>query len=795
MIFGYEFRKLTGARFVLILTALLFLANIALAFLGVETEDRGYNQTVASLCEEYNKDQVAGAENLEKQLDSVAEEEWSHLQKGDDEYRCRNLDGIHSDRDLLVTVRGLAQQNDDFTLLIEQTMAAARRVMVDGQADGLGMGDYTYRFAAHTYNRYEKVLKETEMKVEPCYGWEALFSFRYTDVFLFASLLLIGSVLFINEKQQGMLPILRASKRGRGASAFTKVGVMGSATVVLTLLFTASTYAVVFLKSGFSSAAAPVQYIEELRFFPYVCTVGQFFRIMLGLKLAAALAFSMLLLLLSVLLYQPALYTLAGLLPPVLSFAAESSKRLASNAPVRFFNLLAVARTIPLGSRLRSVNLLGVPVDYVPFALLLCLIAAVIFGLLTVFLFARGTQGVTIRFKRLAVLRKKFAEVRERLFSRRKIAGGRKPRVASRGLFLWESTKLLRFGGLAILLVLLLLVQLGAAVGVKQSATTDFRRYYYRHIIEGREGPLDEAKAAQVHADLDAAQEVIRLQSEYEAQYAAKQIKRKEYVTYLEKLQKATSELEMLQTLEHKTEYLEGKYEETGVWGWFADTEGYERYFGGGFILPTLAAILLIGGYSFGMEYTGKSKLESFFPLLRSTRGGRQKTFARKLLSVALFSLLTGAIFTAAELLCYLSIYDFPRYALDAPLFTMELFENVGSGITIGEYLIFYLAARVMAALLFGLFCAAVSALACRLLPTFNILALAAGVPSLLALLCLRPAKYANLAGWLGVQDMALFSFEADLFGREFGVFALFTTAFLALTVTLLLTARRKFVK
>ena len=792
----YEFCKLSGARFVWIIVALLLFSNIALGFLSIETHDRGFTKTVTELCEEYNKDPAVGYQNIDAQLWSISDVEWEHVRKGDNDYVSRTLDGVHSDRELLVAVLDMQRRNDDFDMGVKQILGQSYRVMTDGRAEGHGMENYAYRYAAHTYQTYQEMKAGTELKIEPFYGWEELLSFRYTDVFLFASLLIFGSVIFLTEKQQGMLPILRAGKRGRAATALSKVGVMCVTSVALTLIFTFSTYVVVFVKSGYSPASAPVQCIEELRFFPYVCSVGQFFGIVLALQLLAALVFSMLLLLLSVLFYQPALYTLTGLLPLVLSFVFESSRKLSNNNLLRFFNFFAVARVIPLGARLRSVNFFGIPIDHIPFAAMVSLPLALLLAALTVFLFARGVRGVHL--KHLSALWQKAVAFVKRLTTKRrtvKTKVGRRPHAHSRGLFLWESTKLLRFGGLAILLVLLLALQIGAAFYVKKNATINFDHYYYRHIIEGREGPINEQIAEDIHTQFEEAKTVQSQWDMYDAMYKAKQITRKEYAAFLKKYNAATSDLQMLQTLNKKVSYLEEKYAETGVWGWFADTEGYERYFSGGFILPSLIAVLLIGGYTFVMEYTGRSKSDNFYMLLHATRNGRKKTFGRKMLCAALFSFAVGVVFTAAEFVCFYKIYGFSAFALDAPLFTIELFENLGSSVTIGQYLIFYLAARVLAAVLFGLFCASASCLAKRLLPTFNTLALAAGVPSLLALLGLRPAKYLDVAGWLGVQNMALFSMKTDLFGTDSSVFALFSVFFTVLTLVLFFTARRKFVK
>lgn len=187
----------------------------------------------------------------------------------------RNYRGSHcfseevDDELLLYNLDSRLEKFGMFDTQVEQILAQTEKSMRNMKRyEGLTMNDYRYAEQAYAHQTYAALLEETSPEFVYIRGWDRLFSFHYSDVLLMAVLLLLASLLFLPEKQTGMLPILRCSKNGGGQTAAAKLGVMSVLSVGITLLFTFGVMAVYQLSCGFSDWSVPVQSIGDLRMFP-----------------------------------------------------------------------------------------------------------------------------------------------------------------------------------------------------------------------------------------------------------------------------------------------------------------------------------------------------------------------------------------------------------------------------------------------------------------------------------------------------------------------------------------------
>ncbi len=104
-------------------------------------------------------------------------------------------------------------------------------------------------------------------------------------------------------------------------------------------------------------------------------------------------------------------------------------------------------------------------------------------------------------------------------------------------------------------------------------------------------------------------------------------------------------------------------------------------------------------------------------------------------------------------------------------------------------------AVRLIAALLITLFAFAVSALSQSFVSAFGAALGITLLPTLVFKAGLTTAGFASFMSFFGANEMLLFSAEKQLFRSSFGVLAVFTAAFAAITLLLLFKAYRKTVK
>ena len=73
------------------------------------------------------------------------------------------------------------------------------------------------------------------MGLEYTRGWGEYFDYEAVNIFIFAAVLMLGSVAFAQDKNLGLLPIVRVSRHGRAKTAVAKLAALTVATSFVTL--------------------------------------------------------------------------------------------------------------------------------------------------------------------------------------------------------------------------------------------------------------------------------------------------------------------------------------------------------------------------------------------------------------------------------------------------------------------------------------------------------------------------------------------------------------------------------
>ena len=805
-----ELYKIFKTKIFFAFLAVLILANAILCYATIpdneyegEKMDAVFWGSVEYLCKTYNE----SPEEYNKLLAEYEQAINDEFQKafGNPDYKFdpmwspMNIDGRHKDRVLFGYVGKLVENKEAYYEEISILRAQALGELKQLREDGESPDSYVYRYQAYVYNQYTEILDKTQMQASPVFGWDAYFSYSYVDIFAFAILILLSALIFIPEKQSGMLPILRCAKHGRFQLGTAKLFSATLTAIIVVLLFNFSTMAVIYIKNGFANPFVPVQCIEGFASFPFINTIFSYFLFALLLKLISAICFMAIVTFFSLVFYQVLLTYVSGMAVFGVCFFL-SSLPIAQYPFMRTANLLAISESTPLVSRLYAMNIFEKPVPFVTLAIMLTLAITLLVQIITLGLYINGNTGVELKWlSRIYRNVKKYLSGfydKSRAYISKRFAVNRRTRTYAYGLIRWELSKILRYGNLWILLLVFFGIQIISGIQVKENYVNDFyyRDYltYYSDMVEGE---MTSDKLAYVQTELDrVAYLEVRNMGIHEELRSGK-ITQEEYDDFKRQYTEAYEKKEALEILEEKSDYLEEHYEKTGVKGWFLADQGIRAFLSPTFNIPLYGTVLILCAMSFSMEYAGKNKNAGFVSVLRSTKNGRRKTIRAKYSAVIIMVIGLGIILYVMEAAAYINTYSFDSTIWSAPLGSLPSYSQVDSGITIGQYIIVLYVLRIVALVITAVFMLSVSVLAENLLLGVGACVFVTMIPTVIASFGEGNMKTIDFSSWFGINKYFCISAENNLLGNDFGLLILFTLIFTAISLITAVCAHRKFLK
>lgn len=154
-----------------------------------------------------------------------------------------------------------------------------------------GQDTFSYRNIQKTPPAYES-MAGTTLTFDTSLGVEDFLSSPLTDILALILLFLCISSIFLRDREQGMIPLLYATKNGRTALLLTKFLTAGICCVGLVLVFYGEIFCVENLLYGFGDLSRPIQCVYGY----YTCnlpiSVGEYMVLYLLLKVAAYLVFA-----------------------------------------------------------------------------------------------------------------------------------------------------------------------------------------------------------------------------------------------------------------------------------------------------------------------------------------------------------------------------------------------------------------------------------------------------------------------------------------------------------------------
>ncbi len=191
-------------------------------------------------------------------------------------------------------------------------------------------------------------------------------------------LLIIGTVMFTQEKGSGIMPILRVSKYGRLRTAIAKMLATAIMSVGVLLIFTFTAWALIGVFVGYCKVDNPIQVLQQFVLCPYDITIGRYFLITLFVRILAYVLFAVIIVFFSVLVYHYALTYVCGLIFLGVNLGLLQMQYLNADSILKNLNLIATSTVNSLFVRYRAYNLFGNVVDYVPFMMIVYLASIIL---------------------------------------------------------------------------------------------------------------------------------------------------------------------------------------------------------------------------------------------------------------------------------------------------------------------------------------------------------------------------------------------------------------------------------
>lgn len=566
-------------------------------------------------------------------------------------------------------------------------------------------------------------LAQIEINYTPQKGLYTALSYAFTDLVLLAGMLLLALLLVRQERDSGLLALVRCTPGGRLRTAAAKL--MAFAVSLLAVL--ALLYGVNLAYCGAAFGLGPlwrsIQSVPALMRCTMQITVGEYlFRFLLA-KWAGAFVLGLWVMLAALAVRRAAFGWLAALALPLGMYGVRAVIPATSHwNVVKYANLASLLQTNELLGNYRNLFWFGEPVSLplVEWA------AAVGYGALL-------AGGFCLCFARAALLP---APVRGSVLGLRLFARPRRTRATS----VWreEFRKLYLIGGAAVFLAAFF--AFGIWQGMAAESYLDADEIYYAYYMRQIAGPYTAAsrdflvKAREEFIPLLTAQRAVaegKLPPEALAAYTALQQKYNVYQRVL-------------------SENLGWLKEHPGAW--LVYESGYKRLFGQNgaagvradtqdALLAGLLTALCCAGL-FAMERRG-----GMVTVLRATPLGRSRTVRAKLLTGGTAAVLVALGSCLPHLWQVLRDYGLP--CLLAPARSIPAFAALPKSLTLSDLVLFWLLCRVAACLLMASLTLTLSDRLGNLLPALFFSAVGYCLPALLGLSGMN-----NGIQWLGTYPL-----------------------------------------
>lgn len=500
-------------------------------------------------------------------------------------------------------------------------------------------------------------LDETAIDYYPQKGLYTAISYAFTDLILLASMLVLALLLVRQERDSGLLSLVRSLPAGRLQTALAKLGAFAlSLLAVLALLYGVN---LVYCAASFGLGplTRTIQSVPALMRCTMQITVGEYLLRFLLAKWAGAFVMGLWVMLAALVARRAAAGWAAALIGPLMMFGIRAAIPATSRLNViKYANLASLLQTNELLGNYRNLYWFGSPIG-LP---LVEWTAAVLYG----GVLASSFCWVFARVQLLSAVKRGFLL-------------GLRHKTRATSIYKEEARKLLLLNGAVIALASFIGFSVYQGITAESYIGADeiYYAYYMRHIS----GPFTQKSRAW----LEEQGEEFGPMLETQQHIASGQTSPDTIVAYSSLQQKFSVYLKVIQ--QNINSYLK---EHPGAW--LVYESGYKELFGftgqadvQDALLAGLACAICFSGL-FAMERRGGMET-----ILCTTPLGRKRTVRAKLSVSAVVAVGIAVTSCLPHLIQVLRDYGLP--ALFAPAMSISEFESLPAFITLSDVLLFWL--------------------------------------------------------------------------------------------------------
>ena len=708
-----ELKKLFNIKLLLWMMAALLAANGLLAWwhsLSAEKEIGFSGREIAHVVKLYTEnpegveayyDELAQYRRAQNKLKSEARKEGREFVETRE---ARYADGLYTeDMSLIDMAKKHILSTERFPDEVKQYIKNTEVNRAEYLYYGYDETTVVYRYQELAGERYTAVLDNVTLGNAYTGGWNNFFTYTMGGVFVAVAAILIGSVVFIRERETGMFMLLRASKNGRFPTGVAKVIAALIASAVAALLITLESLVIFAIRDTLTGAFEPIQAVTSFRASTFLYSIFEYSLIFAALKIVGAMAFAAIAMVASVLVSKYVVVFAVGAGVFGLNFIAYLTGSDLVQTPLRYLNLFVPFEGIRPTARYSAIVFLGEVRECLylvaPTALLFALIACV----LTVPLYCRSTLGN----KRIRVIGDATSKVGDLWRAVKKGVVNLINKIpvsysaSGRGVELYKTL----YGGiLAVLLVIAAVLSLSS---IKTESVKYFSMNYDEQVCQYYRSGYDGEWTYEKHeAILAKYAEAVKANSDYEAaqtKYAAEEITAEEFDVYRKAYSTIGRHATGIGLLKEQSDRLKKMYEEEGITGVFVEESGWEAVLSREVNFFTFIVIILICVGVYTREYAGRPVAD----IIRATKKGRGFVWRSKTLTVLLLAVILTAACEVIEIK-----YIMSNFALDLgayPARSLTAFAYVPANISLNEYLALSVSIRILAGALLALFVIALS--------------------------------------------------------------------------------------
>lgn len=584
----YEFHKLRGKTYIWILLIIMLAVNIAVCSYTVISENKHSlpEKTIRQFFNDYFSDPDAVTNDYEERLNFQKEQTLLRKQaiyEGNYDYESMTLPNKyvednafgHNDMTLFNELFSRREYIINYPSAVQKVINMANANLREFDNSNILENTYIYKYQLRVIELYTNARDNVKIGLEYNRGWDDYFNYSVVNIFIFFILLVIGSVVFNDEKQSGFLMIIHTTKNGRIKTAICKILTMICITVIIVILFSGSTFAVFGFIKGYSSPFNAIQVFNEFVLSPYIISVGEYFILTILFKMCTFCIYSVIIIFISSFTWNYLVTYILGFSFFGLNFIIYALKYIGLDNPLKILNFISISTVNPLFTRYRSINFFNTVAGYIPFVIIMFSVLFIVCSIISVLKFNNAGNSknyISINIKNIYIKNK---TVKSKDIINYKV---KKKHLYNMSLKIIEIYKLLVSSKFIFIVIALVLLNayMSSNIFIEKKLYSESIYYEYTNRIEGE---LTEDKKEYIINERIYINEILDLQDEMRYKYVQDEISYEEYREYYEKYHYAYSRDEPLKIIEDHISYLELREMETGVKGWTLYDTGWKLFF------------------------------------------------------------------------------------------------------------------------------------------------------------------------------------------------------------------------